>query len=96
MNLFAGQQQRCRHREQTYGCGGGKEGEGARNRDRSVKAYARPNRQIASGHLQYDLGSSNWASCNNLEGWEEGGRFRREETCIYPWLVHIDVQQKQK
>ena len=29
-NLFAGQQWRPRHREQTYGCGGGGEGVGRR------------------------------------------------------------------
>ena len=46
INLFAGQEQRRRHREQTYGrgVGGGKEGEGTTNRDRGMKAYALPNR----------------------------------------------------
>ena len=27
-------------------------------------------------------------------GWEMGGRLRREGTCVYPWLIHIDVWQK--
>ena len=26
--------------------------------------------------------------------WEVGGRFKREETCIYQWLIHVDVWQK--
>ena len=32
--------------------------------------------------------------CNNLEGgmgWEMGGRFKREGTYIYPWLIHVEV-----
>ena len=34
---------------------------------------------------------------DNLEGWdgwEVGGRFRREGTYVYPWLIHADVWQK--
>ena len=27
-------------------------------------------------------------------GWEVGGRFKREETYIYIWLIHIDVWQE--
>ena len=26
--------------------------------------------------------------------WEVGGRLRREETCLYLWLMHVDVWQK--
>ena len=26
--------------------------------------------------------------------WEVGGRFKREGTCVYPWLIHVDVWQK--
>lgn len=32
--------------------------------------------------------------CSNLEEWEwagGGGRFKREGTCVYLWLVHVDV-----
>ena len=36
--------------------------------------------------------------CNNLEGWNRvtGGREAQErgDTCIYPWLTHVDVWQK--
>jgi len=34
---------------------------------------------------------------DNLEGWDgvgEGGRFKREGTHVYLWLVHIVVWQK--
>ena len=27
-------------------------------------------------------------------GWEVGGRFKREGTYLYPWLIHADVWQK--
>ena len=27
-------------------------------------------------------------------GWEVGGTFRKEGTCVYLWLIHIVVQQK--
>jgi len=26
--------------------------------------------------------------------WEVGGRFKREWTCVYLWLIHVDVWQK--
>ena len=37
MNLFAGQQWRCRQREQTYGHGGDRKGEGGMNGESSTK-----------------------------------------------------------
>jgi len=27
-------------------------------------------------------------------GWQVGGRFRREGTYVYLWLIHVDVWQK--
>ena len=43
MNLFAGQQWRCGHREQTYGQGVGREeGEAEMNGESSMKAYTLP------------------------------------------------------
>ena len=32
--------------------------------------------------------------CDNPEGWEVGGRFQREGTYIYLWLIHVDGWQK--
>ena len=32
--------------------------------------------------------------CINLEGWDGegvGGRFKREGTYVYLWLIHVDV-----
>ena len=37
--------------------------------------------------------------CNNLEGGmgrEMGGRFKREGTYVYLWLIHVDVWQTYK
>ena len=39
MNLFSGQQWRNRHREQTYGHGGGEEGEDEMYAQRNKKTY---------------------------------------------------------
>ena len=56
-------------------------------------------KQRASGNLVFDVGSSNQVFCDNLEAgcgrrWEEvGGRFKRERTCRYLWLIHVDVWQ---
>ena len=27
-------------------------------------------------------------------GWEIAGRFKKEETYVYLWLIHVDVWQK--
>ena len=32
--------------------------------------------------------------CKNLEGWDGEGRFEREGTYVYLWLIHVDVWQK--
>ena len=35
--------------------------------------------------------------CDILEGWdgeEVGGRFKREGTYVYLWLIHVDIWQK--
>ena len=42
MNLFAGQQWRCRHREQTYGHGQREEVEGEMNGESSMEACTLP------------------------------------------------------
>ena len=42
MNLFAGQQWRCRQREQTMDAGRGEEREGGTNGERSMEAYTLP------------------------------------------------------
>ena len=43
-----------------------------------------------------DTGSSDLVLCDNLEGWDGvggEGRFEREGTYVYLWLIHVDVWQ---
>ena len=52
---------------------------------------------IASGDLLYDSGSSNWCSVTTRRAgvrWKVGGKFKREGTYVYLWLVHADVWQR--
>ena len=87
MNLFAGQQWRHRHTEQTCGHSGGREG--GRNGECSMETYTQTYvKQIACGYLLYDSGSSNQCSDNLV-----GGRFKREGTYVYLWPIHINVWQ---
>ena len=54
-------------------------------------------KQIASGNLLYDSGTSNQGSVTTSRGgmgWEVGGRLMREGTYVYLWLIHVDVWQK--
>ena len=63
-----------------------REGEGGMNRKSNIETYTLPHvRQVGSGNLLYDAGSSNRVLCDNLEGWdgeEVGVRFKREGTQI--------------
>ena len=52
---------------------------------------------IASGNLLCDSESSNWCSVTTQRGgigWEVGGKFKREETCVCLRQIHADVWQK--
>ena len=49
---------------------------------------------VANGNLPYESGNSNGGSVTTSRGgkrWEVGGRFMREGTYVYPWLIHVDV-----
>ena len=50
-----------------------------------METYTLPEvKQIASGSLLYDEGSSNLVLCDNLDGWDAvGGRFKRDGTYVY-------------
>ena len=75
MNLFVGQQWRCRHREWTCGHSGGRRGwDELRGALKRILPYVK---QIASGDLFYDTGSSNLVLCDNPKGWD-GVRDGRE------------------
>ena len=67
-----------------------REGEGRMNRESSIETWMLPYvKQIASGDLLYDAGSSNSVLCDNLEGWEVERRFKREgaQVCLRP--IHV-------
>ena len=54
-------------------------------------------KQIASGNLLYDTGSSAQCCMTTQRGgmrWEVGGRFKRESIYVYQWLIRADVWQK--
>ena len=47
--------------------------------------------------MLYDAGSPSLVLCDNLDGsggWEVGGRFKREGTYVYLWLIDVDIWQK--
>ena len=53
--------------------------------------------KITSGNLLYDSENPNGGSVTTYrgrKGWEMGGRFKREGTHIYLWLIHVDVWQR--
>ena len=72
--------------------------EGGMDWQSSTETYTLPCvKQIASGNLLNDPGSSNLVLCDNLEGWdgmESGREVEREGPCVFLWLVHADIGQK--
>ena len=53
------------------------------NGESSMEAYTLPRvKLVANGNLLYDS-ELKPGLCNNLEGWEVGGRFQREGTYVY-------------
>ena len=89
MILFAGQEQRLGQRELTYGWG---RKERVRCMGRVAwNVYTLPYaKQIANGNLLNDSGNSNWGSVTTQrdgKGWEVGGRFKKEGTYVYLWLI---------
>ena len=59
-------------------------------RETGIETYTLPYvKQIASGNLPYDAGSSKLVLCDNLEGWDG-----REGTEVCLWLIPVDVWQK--
>ena len=91
MNLFAGQQWRCRNRADAVG----KE-RVDKLRDWHRNLYITICRLDACGNLLYDSGSSHWFSMTTWQGrigWDAGGRTKGEGKYVYLWLIHVDVWQ---
>ena len=75
-DLFAEQQCRRRHREQTYGQGQGEEGEGEISVESSMDAYILTYVNSRWRCVEW-LREIKWGLCNNLERWE-GAEGRRQ------------------
>ena len=100
-NLFAGQQWRNRHKEQTCGHGG-RGGVGEMYGENSIETCILPYvKQISSPSLMHETGHSKSVHCDNPEGWEGRGVGRElgegvqnGETHVHPLLIHVDVWEK--
>ena len=81
-----------RHREKTYGHGK-RVGEGEMYGKSNMESFITICK-IAKGNLLYRLGNSNRGSVPTLGGGmgeEIGGRFMKEGTHVYIWLIHVEV-----
>ena len=99
MNLFSWQQQRNRHREQTYGhrAGGGEDGR-VRCMERVTRKLTLPYvKQIANGNLFRKLKQG---LCINLEGWDGEGNGREANYYKYTLnnfkMYQMKIREKYK
>ena len=92
-NLFAGQQWRNRHREQTYGHGE-RGGEGEMYGESNMETYITVCKLDSHQEFAVWLRKLKQGLYINLEGWdgrEMGGRFKREGIYVNLWLIHVKV-----
>ena len=83
-NLFAGQQWRNRHREQTYGSGE-RGGEGEMYGKSNVEPYITVCKIDSQQEFAVQLRKLKQGLCINLEGWDgerDGREFQRGDICI--------------
>ena len=71
-----------KQREQTYGHGE-KGGEGELYGKSNMETNITMCKIESQGESLCDSGNSNTGLCNNLEGWEMGGRSKREGIYVY-------------
>ena len=96
-NLFAGQQWRKRHREQTYGHGE-RGGEGEMYGESDMETYITICKIDSQWEFAVCLRKLKQRLCINLEGWD-GSRDGREvqeggDICIYTYDMPVEVCQK--
>ena len=92
MNLFARQQWRNRHREQTYGHGE-RGGKGETYGKSNMETYITICKIDSQQEFAICLKELKQGLCINLEGWDaegEGGRFKKG-LYVYLWLIHVEV-----
>ena len=91
-NLFAGQQWRNRHREQTYGHR--ERGEGEMYGESNTETYIIICEIDRQWEFAVCLRELKQGLCINLKGWEgeeDGREFKREGTYVHLWLLHVEV-----
>ena len=91
MNLFAGRQWRCRHRDLWTHWGKERAGHTERTAWKHVHYHVR-NSQRGSAETQREQTSALWQG-RGWGGWEVRGRLKREGTDVYLWLIPV-VWQK--
>ena len=89
MGLFARQQWRNRHREQTYGQAE-KGGEGENYGERNMATYITMCKIGSQWEFAACLRKLKQGLCINLEGWDGEGD-GREGTYVHLWLIPADV-----
>ena len=89
-NLFAAQQWRNKHREQTYGHGE-RGGEAEMYGESNMETYITICKRDGQRKFGIWLRKLNQRLCINLEGWEIRGNFKREGIYVYLWLIHVEV-----
>ena len=91
-NIFTYFQWRCRHKEQT--CGHIAERRGWDElREQHWNIYITMSK--VDSQWEFAVWCRELKSGDNLEGWEVGGKFKREGKYVYLWLIHVDLWQNQ-
>ena len=96
-NLFAGQQWRHRHREQIYGHRE-RGGEGEMYIESNMETYITICKIDSQWEFAVHLRELKQELCINLRGMgrEMRGRFKREGTYVYLWLIRVGLTEINK
>ena len=97
-NLFTGQQQRNRYREETYGHGE-RVGESEMYEKSNMGTYITICKTDIQREFAIFSGNSNWGSVSTQScgmGKEKGGRLKRERIYVHLWLIHIGLTENNK
>jgi len=92
-NLFAGQQWRNSHKEQTYGHRE-REGEGEMDGESNMETYITICKIDSQREFAVWLRKFKQGLCINLEGWDwerDGREFQEGGVYVYLWLIHVEV-----
>ena len=92
-NLFARQQWRNRHREQTYRHGE-KGGEDEMYGENNMETYITICKTDSQWEFDACLSELKQRLCINLEWWDgerDGREVQEGGTYVYLWLIHVDV-----